>query len=152
MKEYKFESAIKPSEIGKGGAYVEFPFDVEKEFGTKGRVPVICHFENIAYSGSLVKMGTSCHIIGITKNIRDKIGKDVGDKVKVRLSKDESERTVEVHPLLKSLIAKDKILQENYEKLSNTRKKEIAVLLTSAKKEETLKSRLEKVIGELKKK
>ncbi len=152
MKEYKFESIIKASSIGSGGAYVEFPFNVEKEFGIKGRVPVICRFDNVEYIGSLVKMGTSCHIIGVTKEIRNKISKDIGDKIKVKLSKDEVERVVDLHPLLKSEFGKEKILKINYEKLSFTRKKEINVLLTDAKKEETLKGRLNKIIQELKKK
>lgn len=150
MKVYKFESVIKQSEIGKGGAYIEFPFEVDKEFGVKGRVPVICRFDNVEYKGSLVKMGTSCHIIGVTKDIRNKIGKDIGDKVKVRLSKDEAERTVEIHPMIKSQIEKNKMLKANYEKLSYTKKKEINILLTSAKKEETLKKRLNKILAELK--
>ncbi len=151
MKEYKFESIIKASSIGSGGAYVEFPFDVEKEFGVKGRVPVMCRFDNVEYKGSLVKMGTLCHIIGVTKDIRNKIAKDIGDKVKVQLSKDESERVVEIYPLLKSRIGQNKVLKTNYEKLSYTRKKEINILLTGAKKEETLKSRLDKILVELKK-
>ncbi len=57
------------------GAYVEIPFDVKAEFG-KGRVPVTATFDGIPYEGSLVKMGTECHIIGIRKDIRSKIGKN----------------------------------------------------------------------------
>ncbi|MFH1197097.1 MAG: DUF1905 domain-containing protein [bacterium] len=52
MKEYKFESITKASEICSGGAYVEFPFDVEKEFGVKGRVPIVCYFNEVEYKGS----------------------------------------------------------------------------------------------------
>lgn len=151
MKEYKFEAIIQASEIGRGGAYIEFPFNVEKEFGVKGRVKVICFYENIKYQGSLVKMDTQCHIIGITKEIREKIGKNIGDKVKVCLYKDESERTVDVHPLLIQEFNRDKELQEKYEKLSYSRKKKIFDQLTSAKKEETVKRRLEKIVLELKK-
>lgn len=151
MKEYKFESIIKASEIGRGGAYVEFPISVEEEFGVKGRVKVVCYFEDIEYRGSLVKMGTTCHMIGIQKKIREKLEKDIGDKIQVRLYKDEAERIVEVHPLLLIEFDKDSILKENYEKLSYSRKKEIFKSLTGAKKEETVKRRLEKIISELKK-
>lgn len=152
MEEYKFEAVIKASEIGSGGAYVEFPFDVAKEFGVKGRVKVVCFFEDVEYRGSLVKMGTQCHIIGITKDIRKKIGKDIGDNVQVRLYKDESERTVELHPLLEQELNQDRALKDQYEKLSYSRKKEIAELLNSAKQEQTLKRRLEKIVAELKEK
>ncbi len=40
-----------------GGAYVEFPRDVEKLFGAKGRVPVRVTFDGEAYRGSMVRMG-----------------------------------------------------------------------------------------------
>lgn len=80
-----------------------------------------------------------------------KIGKGIGDKVQIRLYKDESERSIDTHPLLKREFNKDETLRKNYEKLSYTRKKEILNHLVSAKKEETLKRRLEKIIMDLKK-
>lgn len=65
-------------------AYIEIPFDVKKEFG-KGRVAVNATFDGVAYAGSLVKMGTPCHIIGIRKDIRAAIGKQPGDIIKVTI-------------------------------------------------------------------
>lgn len=65
-------------------AYVEIPFDVKETFG-KGRVPVHATFDGEPYDGQLVKMGTPCHIIGIRKDIRQKIGKQAGDTVTVTL-------------------------------------------------------------------
>lgn len=41
-------------------------------------------------------MGGPCHIIGITKDIRKKLGKDPGDIISVEVEKDEEERVVEV--------------------------------------------------------
>jgi len=38
-----------------------------------------------AYDGQLVKMGTQCHIIGIRKDIRAKIGKQPGDIIHITL-------------------------------------------------------------------
>lgn len=149
MKKYQFESIIKASEIGKGGSYVEFPYDVKQEFGGAGRVKVICFFGDIEYRGSLVKMGTSCHILGISKEIRGKLEKTIGDSVQVMLYKDETERTVDVHPLLTEQFEVNQTLREKYEKLSYTRKKEIFNQLTDAKKAETLKSRLDKIIMDL---
>lgn len=82
-KMYIFEATIKKvPDID--GAYIEFPYDVEKEFGKK-RVKVYTTFDNEPYDGSLVRMGTTCHIIGIRKDIRKKIGKQPGDKIKVTI-------------------------------------------------------------------
>lgn len=69
------------------GAYIEFPYDVRKEFG-KGRVKVHATFDGEPYDGSLVRMKTPCHIIGIRKDIRKKIGKQPGDLVKVTIRED----------------------------------------------------------------
>jgi len=66
------------------GAYVEIPFDVKATFG-KGRVPVHASFDGEPYDGSLVRMGTPGHILGIRKEIRAKIGKQPGDVVHVVL-------------------------------------------------------------------
>jgi len=80
---YEFDAIIqKVPDID--GAYVEIPFDVKETFG-KGRVPVHATFDGEPYDGSVVKMGTPCHIIGIRKDIRAKIGKQPGDTVKVTL-------------------------------------------------------------------
>lgn len=80
-KTYQFDAVIqKVPDID--GAYVEFPFDVKSEFG-KGRVPVHVTFNGVPYDGQLVRMGTPCHIIGIRKDIRAKIGRQPGDSITV---------------------------------------------------------------------
>lgn len=64
--------------------YVEIPFDVPKTFG-KGRVPVHATFDKEPYNGQVVRMGTPCHIIGVRKEIRKKIGKQFGDRIHVTI-------------------------------------------------------------------
>lgn len=80
---YQFDGEIK-AVPGLDGAYVEIPFDVREEFG-KGRVKVHATFDGVGYDGSLVRMGTPCHILGLRKDIRTRIGKQPGDTVAVRL-------------------------------------------------------------------
>jgi len=90
-KVYEFEAVIKKvPDID--GAYIEIPFDVKAEFG-KGRVPVIATFDGEVYEGSLVRMKTPCHIIGIRKDIRAKIGKQPGDTIKVTIRERNSEKS-----------------------------------------------------------
>lgn len=150
-KKYNFNAIIK-SAGNSGGAYVEFPFEVFKEFKTKGIVKVNCYFEDIEYRGSLVKMGTDCHIIGITKDIKNKLGKNIGDSVSVKLSVDSSERTVTIPVQLMTALNKNKSLLEKFKSLSYTSQKEFALKISSAKKEETLLKRLDSIISELKSK
>ena len=82
-KIYAFDAVIqKVPDID--GAYVEFPYDVRAEFG-KGRVKVHATFDGAAYDGSLVRMGTPGHTIGLRRDIRALIGKGPGDTVHVTI-------------------------------------------------------------------
>lgn len=84
---YTFDAVIqKVTDID--GAYIEFPFNVRQEFG-KGRVKVRATFDGEVYNGSLVRMQTPGHIIGIRKDIRAKIGKQPGDIVHVTIQERE---------------------------------------------------------------
>nr|WP_207720345.1 DUF1905 domain-containing protein [Eubacterium callanderi] len=86
---YEFEAEIKKvPDIN--GAYIEIPFDVKETFG-RGRVKVHATFDGETYDGSLVRMKTPCHILGIRKDIREKIGKQPGDTVHVTLEERENE-------------------------------------------------------------
>lgn len=87
---YEFDAVIKKVP-DLDGAYIDIPFDVKKEFG-KGRVPVTATFDSEPYEGSLVKMSTPGHIIGIRKDIRAKIGKQAGDTIKVTIEEREGKR------------------------------------------------------------
>ncbi len=148
MKKYKFKAKIQSGDGG--GAFVFFPYDVEKEFGTKGKVPVKATFDGVPYSGSLFKYGYPQHMLGILKAIRGRIGKRPGDTVSVEIWKDEEERTVDVPPELQKLMKKEGLLPF-FEKLSYTHRKEYCRWITEAKKEETRSQRLEKAVEMLKK-
>lgn len=86
-KRYEF-TAILRKVPDVDGAYVEFPYDVRSEFG-KGRVKVHATFDGAPYDGSLVRMGTPGHIIGVRRDIRSKIGKQPGDTVLVTIQERE---------------------------------------------------------------
>lgn len=90
MRTYEYDATIQPANT-KGGAFVAFPHDIRKEFG-RGRAKVHATFDGEPYDGSIVNMGVKnpdgsiCYIIGIRKDIRRKIGKDVGNTVHVRIT------------------------------------------------------------------
>ena len=89
-KTYEFEAEIKKVP-DLDGAYIEVPFDIRQEFG-KGRVKVTAVFDDVRYDGSIVNMGVRnpdgaiVYIIGITKAVRSKTGKQPGDIVSVTIS------------------------------------------------------------------
>ncbi len=150
MKKYKFKAKIEQATVGEGGAYILFPYDVEEEFGTRGRVPVNVTFDGVLYKGSLVKYGQPQHMLGILKAIREQIGKGAGDTVDVVMWKDEDVRTIEIPVAFKTLLKKEGLLA-GFEKLSYTHRKEYCRWIDEAKKEETRQNRIAKAIVMLQK-
>jgi hypothetical protein len=143
MRTYKFKARIEGASLG--GACVYFPYNVEEEFGTRGRVPVKATFDGVPYSGSLVKYGAPQHMLGMLKSIREQIGKGPGDTVEVTIEKDETERAVEVPEEFQKLLKKEKLLPV-FEKLSYSHKREYCRWITEAKREATRANRLLKAV------
>lgn len=143
VKKYSFTAKIEPGPGG--GAFVSFPYDVEKEFGVKGRVPVKATFEGFAYSGSLMQCGGQQHMLGVLKAIREQIGKELGDKVRVQVWRDGSQRTVEIPADFASLMKKHAV-REFFDSLSFTNRKEYCRRITEAKKQEIRTARPAKSI------
>ncbi|WWU63659.1 YdeI/OmpD-associated family protein [Clostridium baratii] len=143
----KFEAKLKKVQ-DKNASYIEIPFDVLEVYGSK-RVKVKATFDGIEYRGSLVKMGTDCHIIGVTKEIRDKINKNFGDTVYVTLEKDVEERTVEIPNDFKNELQKNISANDFFNTLSFSYQKKYINYITSAKKDVTRNNRIIKSIEKL---
>jgi hypothetical protein len=148
MKEYEFDAVILKHE-GMNAAFIEFPFDVEKEFGTKGQVKVHATFDGVEYRGSLAKMGHHCHILGVTQKIRKEINKNPGDSVHVVLKQDIKPRIVEVPKDFAELLDKHLKAKKSFDTMSYTHKKEYISWIEDAKREETRKRRMKKSIGRI---
>jgi hypothetical protein len=143
MKKYKFKAKIEAG--GGGGAYVLFPYDVEKEFGTKGKVPVKATFKGIPYTGSLIKYGNPLHMLPMLKAIREQTRTAPGDTVEVELWMDTDSRVLEVPAPFQEAMNKEEV-RPLFDRLSYTHRKEYCRWITSAKTEKTRLTRLEKAV------
>lgn len=142
---YEFNTIIKAADKV-DGAYVEFPYDVKESFGTNGIVKVAATFDGHEYKGILAKMGSDCHIIGITKEIRSIIGKQPGDEIVVTIKKDTESRLKELPETLEEALQQNIEAKDFFETLTESQKNKFITFLTSAKKKETADARLEKII------
>jgi hypothetical protein len=143
-----FTAVIKNA--GGGGAFVEVPFGVEAAFGSK-RPKVKAMIEGVPYRGILTRMGTDCHILGIRKDIRERIGKTFGDDVTITVEPDIEPRVVEVPSELKKAFKTEKEAKALFDKLSYTHQKEYVNWINEAKREETRQNRIAKTIEMLNK-
>src|SRR5512143_2411557 len=125
-----FQAVIQ--DAGDGGAFVIIPFDVEKKFGKK-RVKIKAAIEGESYRGTLVRMGSPHHMLLVLKEIREKIGKDIGDEISVELQEDIEPRLVEIPPDLQQALDAAPRAQAKYNQLSYTHKKEYVRWITDAR-------------------
>lgn len=143
----EFKAQIKKVE-NKNASYIEIPFDVEKVYG-KRRVKVKATFDLIEYRGSIVKMGMPCFIIGITKEIREKLNKTFGDIITVEIEEDLEDRTIEIPKEFEEELNKNYKAKDFFKSLSFSMKKKYINSINSAKKEETKFKRIKEYVEKL---
>jgi hypothetical protein len=146
-KVHAFSAVIKSA--GGGGAFVEVPLDVEKVFGSK-RPKIKASIEGEPYRGSLVRMGGPHHMLIILKGIRARIGRDVGDSVRVKLEEDTQPRTVDLPLELEKALRQEKAARAYFESLAFTHRKEYVNYIMEAKRDETRSARISRTITILK--
>lgn len=142
----EFDGRIKTAE--NGGAFVEFPHDVEEFYGVKGRVPVKVTFDGIPYRGSMVKMGSERHLLLILKEIRERLGKGRGDTIRVTVDLDDAPRVIVLAGDVESAFKKAGVL-ETFRAMSFSHQREYHLAIEEAKQAETRRRRIDKAIAEL---
>ena len=125
---------------------INVPFDVEKTFGTRGRVPVRGTLNGAPFRGSLFPMG-GCHFMVVNRHLRAAAGVSGGETVPVQMERDTEERVITPPADLARALKANKEAQAIWDKLSYTHRREHVEHLEDAKKPETRQRRLEKAIA-----
>jgi hypothetical protein len=141
----EFTAPIKPVEGLPNNGIIEFPYDLKETFGKKS-VKVKITYDGIEYRGLLKSMGGDCVWCLIRKDIKEKLGKEVGDLVQVTVQEDTEERVVEVPADFQQVLDAHPLMKENFENFSFTCKKEYVQWIQEAKRPETRLSRIQKSI------
>jgi hypothetical protein len=145
-KTIQFTAIIQQNE-DMNAAFVEFPFSTEELFNKKGLVKIKALFDDkVEYRGSLVKMKSDCHTLGLTQAIRKQLNKTFGDSVSVSLMEDKEERTVEIADDIAMIFNENQEAKSLFDKMSYTHRKEYIRWIEEAKKPETRENRKIKMI------
>jgi len=142
-KTYTFRAIIQCAD--RGGAFVTVPFDVEQAFGKK-RVKVKATIDGEPYRGTLVRMGGPDHILGVLKEIRDRIGKGPGDEVEVTLQEDTEPRVIELPADLQEALKSRPKAAEFFQQLSYTHQREYVRWIEEAKRGQTRRKRIVRAV------
>ncbi|MFZ0953741.1 MAG: YdeI/OmpD-associated family protein [Candidatus Sulfotelmatobacter sp.] len=143
-QELRFTAKIEGKEAGVVAAIAP-PVDVPEFFGTRARVPIRGTINGYPFRSSLMPCGGR-RMMPVNKKLCEGAGVRPGDMVDVVMERDEEERTVDAPAVLKKELARNKGAQSNWEKLSFTHKKEMALAITGAKQEATRARRLAKIM------
>ena len=133
-----FEAVIEAG--ARGGAGLVLPFAIEEVWGAR-RVKIRATFDGVEYRGSAMYMGGR-PLVGITKAIREAIGKQIGDTVRVSIERDTAPRTVDIPEAFATALAADPSRRERFDALAYTHRKEYARWIGEAKRESTRERRI----------
>lgn len=128
---------------------IKIPFDVQKVFGTRARVPVRGTINGFAFRSSIFPMGDGYHYMVVNKETRAGAKATGGETVSVRMERDDEPRTITPPPDFARALKANKAAQAMWEKLSYTHRKEHAKAIEDAKQPETRARRIEKAVAQL---
>jgi hypothetical protein len=133
---------------GPGGAwtFLDVPFDVEKTFGSKARVPVCGAINGFAFRNSLMPNGDGTHSMAVNKSLQAGAKAQAGDTVSVLMEVDSQKRVVTLPGELKKALQSDQGAAAIYKSLSPSHRKEFAEWVASAKQPATRLSRAQRSV------
>src|ERR1043165_9978186 len=74
---------------------IDIPFDVEKTFGSRGRVPVRGTLNGAPFRSSVFKMGGDCHFMVVNRQMREASNVRGGETVPVTMERVTETRAIE---------------------------------------------------------
>jgi hypothetical protein len=141
----RFRAVINRREGGEVCA-IDIPFDVEKTFGGRNRVPVRGTLNGAPYRSSVFKMGGDCHFMVVNRGLREAAGVKGGETVPVTMERDDAPRSIEPPADFARALKGNKDARATWDKLSYTHQREHVQSIEEAKKPETRQRRIEKSI------
>jgi hypothetical protein len=124
---------------------ITIPFDVQKTFGTRARVPVRGTINGFPYRSTIFPMG-GCFMMAVNRQMREGAGVKAGETVAVVMERDTEPRVVTPPADLARAIKANKDAQATWDKLSYTHQKEYAQSVEEAKRPETRQRRIERAV------
>jgi len=127
---------------------INVPSEIIDKLSAGKKPPVVVTLNKYTYRSTVAVMGGK-YMISLSAENRKNANVEGGDELEIDITLDTEPRTVELPADLQKALAKNKLAQSAFEKLSPSRKKAIVVGINDAKTEETKIKRIEKTIKTL---
>ncbi len=128
---------------------IVLPFDVEKVFGSRARVPVRFSIKGYESRSSIFPMGEGKHYMVINKTVRTATGIKGGDIVTITMERDTEPRVVDLPKDFAKALRANPAAKSAWKKLSYSHQREYVEAIEEAKKPETRLRRIEKALTQL---
>jgi hypothetical protein len=128
---------------------IRIPFSVEKEFGSRARVPVRGTINGFAFRSSVFPMGDGNHYMVVNKNVRAGAKAKGGETISIVMERDDEPRVITPPEDFARALKSNKAALAAWDGLSYTYRKEYAQSIEEAKKPETRSRRIEMAIAML---
>lgn len=138
---------VRPEGVGTW-TFAPIPAGISDHARLKARMRVRGTIDGVPVKSSLVA-GSGKLFIVIAKELRNKIGKQAGDVVKMTFELDTSSSAVRVPTDLKKALSTNERAKTSFEKMAPSHKKAYAQWITQAKATETRANRIRKAIQQI---
>lgn len=128
---------------------IVIPFDVQKTFGSRARVPVRGAINGFEFRSSIFPTSDGHHYMVVNKQMREGAGVRGGEMITVEMERDDAPRIITPPEDFEKALRKNKDAREAWEKLSYSHRKEYVKAIEEAKKPETRARRIEKAIEQV---
>lgn len=128
---------------------IKIPFDAQKAFGSRARVPVRGTVNGFPFRSSIFPMGDGHHYMVVNKATREGAGAKGGEIVSFVMERDDEPRTVEPPTDFTRALKANKEARAAWDKLSYTHRRKHVEAIEGSKKPETRVRRIEKAVAQL---
>jgi Domain of unknown function (DUF1905)/Bacteriocin-protection, YdeI or OmpD-Associated len=141
--------AVLEKDTDSSATAIAIPFDVQKAFGSRARVPVRGTLNGFAFRSSVFPMGGGCHWLVVNRDMREGAKIKAGETISVVMERDDEPRTITPPKDFARALKANKAALAAWDKLSYTHRKEYAKSIEEAKKPETRARRIGKAVEAL---
>ena len=142
----RFRAVVERKEGGEVCS-INIPFDVEKTFGARGRVPVRGTLNGAPFRSSVFRMGGDCHFMVVNRHLREAAGVRGGETVPVTMGRDTEGRVIDPPADFARALEGNEEARAVWDKLSYTHRREHVEHIEGAKKPETRARRIGKAVA-----
>ena len=147
MARWSFDTDLERPEGTGTWTFAPIPVDLAAQTGIKARLRVKGTIDGIPFKGTLLPFGSGRHFIVVKSELRAKIGKGAGDRVKIAMDLDTSPVLVAIPRDFAAALKSRPGVKVEFEKMAPSHRKAYVEWVDGAKGKDTRARRIAKALS-----